>query len=1474
MFKRLLNALGGNAAERELKRYSDIADQICELAAEYDRLSDAELRAKTDQFRAQVRDAQAKTSDDAAQRKAEAAVLDEIMPAAFATVRAASIRTIGLRHRPVQLIGGQVLHAGRIAEMRTGEGKTLVATLPLYLNALTGRGVHLITVNDYLARRDAKWMGPIFQFLGMQVGILQDAARTDHGRLGFLYDPSITHHQEENHNMRLVSRPETYQADIVYGTNSEFGFDYLRDNMERSLDGRRQRGRNFAIIDEVDNVLIDEARTPLIISGPANDEPTMYYELAQVVRNLRPEHYEIDERSRGIVLTEEGYTRVEELLQRLLRNPDRPEDITPEQAQTIGHLEQALRAEYIFKRNKDYLVQSGQVLIVDEFTGRTMPGRRWSDGLHQAIEAKEGVKVQAETVTYATITIQNFFRMYKKLAGMSGTATTESEEFNKIYGLEVTEIPTNLEFVARRDPSLVEVQAKDEEGIRYTYIARKEQKDQPILYRRKDYDDAIYRTEEAKLRAIVQDALVRHVKGQPLLLGTTSVEMSEQLSHRLGGESLRKLALVWLLRQHWFRKNKREEDGRVVAELEFMNEPLEKLDMTSLRSFARELDIRLNALDPDNLAFLAQYLIIPSDLLANFGAVLESGLQHQVLNAKQHARESLIIAEAGRFGSATIATNMAGRGVDIKLGGEISEDLMHAINQILQNNGVADPYALSNTQRLAALDSIQLPNDSSDMNTIATFRDYLENEQRVRGVGGLHVIGSARHEARRIDNQLRGRAARQGDPGSSRFYLSLGDELMRRFGGSNLADLMTRFKIDEALPLEAGIVNRSIEQAQTRVEGANFDSRKHLLEYDDVLNQQREKFYQQRDRIFQKSDLHDDLTELMELEIKRRLQTGPDGDNGWWKLLSWLEEVQPPVIVRLDGSRIFPFSIELLLDELGENIPNLSRTWAKVDAYHQAHLSLVENLESAEHLAQRDQAQVAAHAALQDSMQHIPAIRTAIIEIANRSMATAHQQLRSSLEAQVHGLAERAKDRARSRRDLAEIRLEGLQDEARSQGVALQPREAAKQMLASAEVPQGALNRDDWEAVNGESLRGMVLKRIEAAGGMETIRAFVQSTASRHKLTIPPDILPHWDELDWNAFEHNLVEVVGTAQTKQTETFIKQIQTVLDTLFTQPEQLTRSALGEILHRIAHNRVTVYNAKHQAEERLVRRFPYVYYAAEVLGNAKADALLKDVLQHFKEILHTNQLNWGQEQLLAWSKQYLPEIPAEFQKVVQQQLAANDWERIQGTALGLLRGSDVQQVRSAIGSKLAQDLHRAMLIQIGDNLWVEYLTTIEGIRTSIGLEAYAQRDPLTAYKRKAFDSFNELLVNLRSELFSNLFKVIPGQIAATRAATQNAPTQAAVAKAATPQPETTTPTPVASKPVVETPVPSTASTQGKPANAKAKPQSVQPAVNTPVRATTQKVPGRNEPCWCGSGKKYKQCHLQQDELSKVPIPSSKR
>lgn len=1405
MFKRIITALGGNPTARDVKRYEEIAALIDAREAHFQKQSDAGLQAQTGAFRQQLAAASAAGGTLAEQQAAEAVVLDEILVDAFAVVREATVRTLGLRHYPAQLVGGQVLHAGRIAEMRTGEGKTLVATLPLYLNALTGRGVHLVTVNDYLARRDARWMGPVFHFLGLQVGILQDAARTDYAQKAFMYAPDHPSAQEDSDQMLVVPRRDAYNADIIYGTNNEFGFDYLRDNISNSLAERRQRAHFFAIVDEVDNVLIDSARTPLIISGPAQDDPRMYEELARVVRQLRPEHFEIDERNNSISLQDEGYDRIAELLGRPLRDAERPEEVTPEQAQLLSHAEQALRAEFLYKRNKDYLVQAGRVVIVDDFTGRVMPGRRWSDGLHQAVEAKEGVKVQAENVTYATITLQNYFRLYPKLAGMSGTAVTEAEEFNKIYKLDVVPIPTHLDYRARHDPDLMEVNFR-ENGGKFSYIARRSAPDKPLLHRRKDYDDLVFRTEEAKLRALTRDVLARHAAGQPMLIGTTSVEASEQLSHRLRAEELKKVALVLLLRARWFSVNKKEEDGRAIAELAVLLPALDELKTADLRPLARELELRLNPVDADNLKQLADLLQLGADDIARLATALEGGIVHQVLNAKHHDSESQIIARAGELGAVTIATNMAGRGVDIKLGGEIPEQTIGNVNRVLKRAGAPDPSGLTNPERadaLRALDAEQLGIYAGDAQS---FLQHLEDEHKVRELGGLHVIGSERHEARRIDNQLRGRAGRQGDPGSSRFYLSLGDELMRRFGGANVASIMERLQIDDAMPIEHGIVNKSIEQAQSRVEGSNFDVRKHLLEYDDVLNTQRSKFYDQRQRIFTKDDLTEDAEDMLEAEVKLRVQVAAGEPQGWWRLLDWLEVVQPALITP-EGGILFSFAIERLLDTLAEQVPALGEIW-------QAHAAAVESLQVARSaLADPAAAQPAAPAlaTLQQRasniMEHAPALRACVLAMARSAAERTEARYLELVSERVARWAEQLPARAKSRGELAELAYDGALEDARENGRPLQVRVVAKAMFDNAGLGQ-LLPRAELQHVTPENLRVEVSRQVEQLSGAEQLQTALRGLQVQYKLPAITAV-PAWDALDWDALQDALEESARAAQAAMNAQLQRELAQLLELRITRAEHLTRAELGRIIVDVSFNREATVQGARAQPGRVVQRFAYTGYVAAELEDANDTAGMQaDLMEHLMRAFdaRTHALGEAEIQRLSSAKvaDLEPAAAAAFSAVLQAEGHVLD----ASASFSELTAGARSAAQIVLGRRVATETMRQLMLSVSSQLWVDFLTSIESLRTSIGLEAYAQRDPLMAYKSRAFDEFKQLLNDMRSTVVARMFtwQVRPAAPATAAAA--------AAAPGATPK--------------------------GAPAAAL----------------------GRNDPCRCGSGKKYKNCCMKSD------------
>ncbi len=1387
MFKNILRIIGGDPNKKDVRRYSEIVDQINVLAKQYEAMSDADLREKSLALRQQVQAALKDLPADAkpAERKqVTQAALDDVLVPAFALAREASARTTGLRPYDVQLIGGMVLHAGRIAEMQTGEGKTLVAALAIYLNALTGRGVHLVTVNDYLVRRDARWMAPMFHLLGLSVGILQDASRTDNAQKAFLYDPDRNTDNEDTQFMRTVDRREAYAADITYGTNTEFGFDYLRDNMANSLAGRRQREHCFAIVDEVDNILIDEARTPLIISGPAGESASLYQKLAAVVKQLRPEHYEILERERAISLNDEGYSRVEEILGQPIRDPDRPEDLTPEQGQIMSHLEQALRAEYIFKKNKDYLIQNGKIMIVDEHTGRVMPGRRWSDGLHQAVEAKEGVPVQAENVTYGTITLQNYFRLYDKLAGMSGTALTEAEEFDKIYSIDVVPIPKNVEYMAERDPNLMTREVK-ENGYKFYFFANKANPDTPLWYRRKDYADSVFRTEEAKFRAIVWDALRRNVLGQPLLIGSTSVENSERLSHRFGGEPIRKLATVMLLRDAWFRTNKREEDGTSVAELAFLNKPLENLNSGEMKPLAKDANLTLNPMVEDNLKRLLELLDLTEENLPRLRAVLDGGIKHRVLNAKKHDEESEIIKDAGKLGAVTIATNMAGRGVDIKLGGFFDETALAGVNRILERAGHANAFEMRHEDRLAALAKIDEADFGIYSDDVTAFRQHMADEQTVRALGGLHVIGSERHDARRIDNQLRGRAARQGDPGSSRFYLSLEDELMRRFGGGNVSNLMQTLKIDDALPIEHGIVNRTVEESQKRVEGSNFDIRKHLLEYDDVLNLQRSKIYEQRDRIFTKEDLSEDIDEMLKAEVARRVDaSAPSSANteGWWKLLVWLDEVQP-TLQQTNGTLYFPFTIGLILEQF-------------------------------------------------EGMSDPEATRAKLLEVAKGASDSARDQLVAIIETQLESLPDRVKTTVEGKVEAAENAFDSARDEAREQSQQLDLRNAAKAMLEAADASNLRFRPDFFANQTEKTLKKAIAAELESAFNQDAAVRFLKFAAARTgldlKVTLPPV-----NEFDWDTFNDIVREAVTEAADARTQRHLSEISSLLEQRVKSPEHVNRDYLGRLMWDMAYSQSVVFNTKtHKRETRLSQRFPYVYYAATLVEDRERDAMLEDVLAHLREAQRVARAYWGESEFNRLNTVVISTLDADTQSGLRRVLGS-DFDAIQTLTLDALTGEMRDRVVAELGRQLAHGLHRQLMVIVSGQLWVDYLTTIEALRTSISLESYAQRDPLIAYKSKAFEQFQQLLIDMRAGVVSRLFTYRPRTMNEVRAEVERQP--------------------VAS---------GKGGQGGKPAARQAQAGAAVTVAGAATVASANKPLGRNDPCWCGSGKKYKNCHMASD------------
>jgi len=1304
MLKNFVKIFGGDPNKKTIEQYSGIADEINSLETQFEAFSDDALRAKTDEFRARIAESVGNLDglDEREQFKTEQEALEEILPEAFAAVREASKRTIGLRHFDVQMIGGVALHRGSIAEMRTGEGKTLVATLPVYLNALLNKGIHLITVNDYLARRDARWMAPIYDMLGLTVGVLQMAAATENGKKAFIVDFEKESPHEDQHHLRLVDRRFAYEADVTYGTNSEFGFDYLRDNMTMRMIDRVQRRHHFAIVDEVDNVLIDEARTPLIISGPASGDLEWYGKMSQVVKQLSPEDYEVNEKDRNVSLTEVGLAHVERILNIPLMDPDRPEDVTPEQGRLRGYLEQAMRAQYLFKRNKDYLVQAGKVVIVDEFTGRVMPGRRWSDGLHQAVEAKEGVKVEPENVTYATITLQNYFRMYKKLSGMTGTALTESEEFSKIYNLEVTPIPPNLEYQAfGKSAPLIEVKAKDDEGYAYNYFAKRDDpKQEPLFYRRKDYPDVIYKTVEAKLRSLISEIVREHVRGRPLLVGTTSVESSELLSSRLKAEAVRRLLQITLVRRVWMNANNREEDGRLVAELQQFNEPLEKITPDALRKFIQPFGITtINPEDPSNLPIVLEILRLEDRDVDRLKKVLQGGVPHQVLNARKHTEESQIIAGAGAFGAVTIATNMAGRGVDIKLGGEIAEEVISAVNRVLRKSGHENPFDMTLEERRQALKQVDPSNYGLYDAEVKLFLQYFEDMERVKELGGLHVIGSERHEARRIDNQLRGRAARQGDPGSSRFYLSLQDELMRIQGGSQVSSLMERLKVDDSLPLEVRLVGNVIEQSQHRIEGANFDVRKHLLEYDDVINKQRSQIYSQRDRTFQKQDLGDDINEMLEAEIKQRVATGLTDEEGPWKLIAWLEQVQPPFMT---GERLFPsFGLSLLLKEL-----------PATDNIHQPVIDLVSRAVEVEN----------AH--------HLRAIE-GLIDKTEEGLESQIASRGDSLDAYFEGL-----------RDMEDAELPRPQKmlEEINALVGVQVRLNNDQLKRLGDDPEDV--KEEIRNLVSANLTGMYASRVIAA----VQNRFGESIGDKFEIS------------DWDDAADKILEAAQNALNRRRERLVGtngQIARDVDSLM--PSTVDDTSKLQLLLSLSQGARMMFDQRtHKQVKQVFSRFSYVFLIAQLLDGMTAEQVVEDVLTHLEEAQASLQMAWGEREYARLS--------ANAQRLADFGLAAKTAfgeERLNDAASGLGE-SDREALVESIGKYALNEVHRQLLLSATTELWVDYLTRIEALRVSIGLEAYAQRDPLVQYKGRASEMFTQLVDDIRGLVIGRVFAYQPRPI----------------------------------------------------------------------------------------------------------------
>ncbi|GAC1537131.1 MAG: hypothetical protein NVS2B7_07260 [Herpetosiphon sp.] len=1426
MFKWISRVFRGDSNARVLADLEAIVEQINALEPTWQQLSDQQLFAKTDEFRRRLRDGE--TTDD-------------ILPEAFSTVREAARRVIGQRHYDVQLIGGIVLHQGKIAEMKTGEGKTLVATLPLYLNSLEGKGAHLITVNDYLVRVGAGWMGPIYHLLGVTVSYVAHDQSA-------IYDPDYLDPKANLEDQRLVhwrpvSRREAYEADITYGTNNEFGFDYLRDNITTTFQTVVQRPLHYAIVDEVDNILIDEARTPLIISGPARQTRSEYSLFASIVRGLRgieerewtslkremdgignaqrraeieqkldATDYVIDLKQRTVTLTDTGTLKMERKVKDQGRIPEEATLYDPEYAELAHYLDNAVKSEYMYKRDKDYIIQNGEVIIVDEQTGRVMPGRRWSDGLHEAIESKEGVQVQQENTTLATVTIQNYFRMYKKLSGMTGTALTEGEEFAKIYKLDVVPIPTNQDVV------------------------------------RDDLNDQIFRSEEAKYRAVVREILGAHVNQRPVLVGTASIEHNERLAAYLKPAALRNLALSSVLLATVRDAKKVPEEIQRSFEAT-LNQPLNQVPVQILRTVAAALNVPADPADPHNLAAFADLLDATDE--ARLARLLHEGVRYNVLNAKLHEKEAGIVAQAGRSGGITLATNMAGRGTDILLGGNpeslaaqyledhgVKSDQIKALARMLVEKDAAQARIFADRSQLppVLVDELQglradfdlalsqwesnpalyllnrfLPGDAetfaprwqlvndvlvgetgmareivaatpglreekiaelmaarADMESYRADRvDFIANHlfdriyaaranliaavlhgdetranaivaqtptmdpsliegirqikrdvdadaDKVRQLGGLHVIGTERHEARRIDNQLRGRAGRQGDPGSSRFYISLEDELMKRFGPSidRVKGIMARAGFEDDLPLEFGIISRQIESAQTKVEGYNFDMRKRVVEYDDVMNKQREVIYARRRAILEQGEQQRRIAMLVERYLAGYADWAIDQVE---ELAGGSEEDRS---LRKQLEHVLPGAADLGLQQL--------------------------------HSASEEERAAMLHPLIEHAVSTRYPLRLLLSDVGEFV----------SLDSETAWNELQAADRPAIERYLDEhwrAATEG-ELEQRIKDLFMDELEVMHERYLA--------NYDTW-------MLNQITETVEAATTQATNSVNIEGALRR----LAPR-LPAVATLDTVQFRNTGPEVLQ----RHLETLIRPSREQGNHL-----RLFAQDLLEILPFISN--VSPQDFLYQFGENL----DAVLIA---LPEAERATTIMDLLVPVQEALVP--VLAGQE--------FTPEQGALFQGSVEEAwmgaldrlatLDGDDIDRGLETYLDLM----FDRWRSMVGVDMLNRYSRDLILSTTDREWVDYLTAIEELRQGIGLQGIAQRDPLVAYKTEAFRMFEDLLHAIDESTVRGFFVNLPNWVMQLQA---------------------------------------------------------QSAYGQAARSRDMRV-GPNEPCPCGSGKKFKKCH----------------
>ena len=1428
MFKWIGRLLGGDTNERVLSELDAVVDEINEREQDWRDLTTEQLRAKTDSFKRRLR---------------EGETLDDLLPEAFATVREAARRAIGQRHHDVQLIGGVVLHQGKIAEMKTGEGKTLVATLPLYLNSLEGKGCHLITVNDYLARVGAGWMGPIYHSLGVSVSFIAHD-------LSAIYDPDYLDPKANLEDQRLVhwrpiTRREAYEADVTYGTNNEFGFDYLRDNIATRFDATVQRPLNYGIVDEVDNILIDEARTPLIISGPSRQPSDDYRYFAGIVRGLRgieerewsalkkefdntgdgtrraeiqrkmeAADYIVDLKHRGISLTDTGTLKIERKVKDQGRVPEEATLYDPEYAELAHYLDNAVKAEYLFKRDKDYIVLGGEVIIVDEQTGRQMPGRRWSDGLHEAVEAKEGVTVQQENATLATVTIQNYFRMYNKLAGMTGTALTESEEFAKIYKLDVVPIPTHRPMV------------------------------------REDRNDQIFRSEEAKYRAVAREILASYIRRQPLLVGTASIENSERLAAYLKPAALRTLALSTVLMVTARDAKKLDQEVR-EAFAESLDVPLPQVSSATLKSAAQALGLPADPHAPEILQQFAALLEVSDE--ERLRAALRDGVPHFVLNAKLHEQEARIVAQAGRPGAVTIATNMAGRGTDILLGGNpdslaaqyleeqgvrreqvkalakplvegnetaarqalekanlppvlidelkrlraewdaalqqfehnpvlyllhryvegpadtfgerwqfvndvlageygMARDLIHAtpglreeqIAQIAAERSDLESYRADRVEFLAnhLFDRIyaararliaavlhgdddiaqrivsETPTlDPSLIEGVRNIKTQVEQDADfIRELGGLHIIGTERHDARRIDNQLRGRSGRQGDPGSSRFYISLEDELMKRFGPSidRVKGIMSRAGFEDDMPIEFGVISRSIESAQTKVEGYNFDVRKRVVDYDDVMNKQREVIYARRRAI------------LEEGEQQRRIRMLVERYLGGYA--DWTAGQIEELVTGLN-----PSNVTEIKAQLGHVLPGSEAL--DLDALRSA--SETERPTLLAPLVERAEAErYPLRLLLEEVGEFVELdVEGALDELGDADRAAVERYLDERWRAGTEGdLEQRIKELFYDEFDALVERYGGGYDAWMASEIATAVDDATTHATSVVNV-EGALRRIRQRLPQVMSLDATQLSGVRP----DVLRRQLEAL-------IP---LSREEGNHLRLFAQDLQAIVPFIPGATPDLFLMQFHENLQAMLDhQPEAEREATIRELLSGV------------QAALQPV-------LAGQGFTNEQAEHFQEEVDQAWMDALA---------------------------------LASRDGDDALADGLDRLLDRTFDRWRGLIGVDLLNRYGRELMLSSIDREWVDYLTAMEDLRQGIGLQGIAQRDPLVTYKTQAFRMFEELLLTIDRSTVRQFFNNLPRFV--TQVQNQQAMGQA-------------------------------------------------------VRTREIKV-GPNEPCPCGSGKKFKKCH----------------